>query len=88
MRKDEILYGEKPVNVTKDFISRLKKAKNTANAENRGFIMLHLTVTEIAKITGAEAGAHPETAVRALCALEEAHEGGICYLTSLEKRIY
>lgn len=47
--------------------------------------MLHLTVTEIAKITGAEADAHPETAVRALCALEEAHEGGICYLTSLEK---
>lgn len=27
VRKDEILYGEKPVNVTKDFISRLKKAK-------------------------------------------------------------
>ncbi len=27
VRKDEILYGEKPVNITKDFISRLKKAK-------------------------------------------------------------
>lgn len=27
VRKDEILYGEKPVNVTKDFISRLKKSK-------------------------------------------------------------
>lgn len=27
VRKDEILYGEKPVNVTKDFINRLKKAK-------------------------------------------------------------
>lgn len=47
--------------------------------------MLNLTVTEIAKITGAEAGTHPETAVRALCALEEAHEGGLCYVTSLEK---
>ncbi|MGN0024061.1 MAG: hypothetical protein ACI351_01350 [Candidatus Avelusimicrobium sp.] len=27
VRKDEILYGEKPVNVTKDFVSRLKKSK-------------------------------------------------------------
>ncbi len=27
VRKDEVLYGEKPVNVTKDFINRLKKAK-------------------------------------------------------------
>lgn len=27
VRKDEILYGQKPVNVTKDFVSRLKKAK-------------------------------------------------------------
>lgn len=27
VRKDEILYGEKPVNVTNDFINRLKKAK-------------------------------------------------------------
>ncbi|WP_428042577.1 hypothetical protein [Candidatus Avelusimicrobium fimicolum] len=27
VRKDEILYGDRPVNVTKDFISRLKKAK-------------------------------------------------------------
>ncbi len=27
VRKDEVLYGEKPVNVTKDFITRLKKAK-------------------------------------------------------------
>jgi Skp family chaperone for outer membrane proteins len=27
VRKDEILYGEKPVNVTNDFISRLKKSK-------------------------------------------------------------
>lgn len=27
VRKDEILYGEKPVNVTNDFVSRLKKSK-------------------------------------------------------------
>ena len=27
VRKDEILYGDRPVNVTKDFIFRLKKAK-------------------------------------------------------------
>ena len=27
VRKDELLYGEKPVNVTKDFITRLKKSK-------------------------------------------------------------
>ncbi len=27
VRKDEVLYGEKPVNATKDFITRLKKAK-------------------------------------------------------------
>ena len=27
VRKEEVLYGQKPVNVTKDFINRLKKAK-------------------------------------------------------------
>lgn len=27
VRKDDILYGERPVNVTKDFITRLKKSK-------------------------------------------------------------
>ncbi|MBO7238229.1 MAG: hypothetical protein J6U96_02920 [Elusimicrobiaceae bacterium] len=27
VRKDEILYGQKPVNVTQDFVSRLKKSK-------------------------------------------------------------
>jgi UDP-3-O-[3-hydroxymyristoyl] glucosamine N-acyltransferase len=47
--------------------------------------MLNLTVTEVAKITGAEVGTHPQTAITQLCALDEAHEGGICYLTSLEK---
>ena len=27
VRKDEILYGQKPVNITQDFVNRLKKAK-------------------------------------------------------------
>ena len=27
VRKDEILYGQKPVNVTNDFVTRLKKSK-------------------------------------------------------------
>ena len=27
VRKDEILFGANPVNVTKDFINRLKKSK-------------------------------------------------------------
>jgi Skp family chaperone for outer membrane proteins len=27
VRKDEILYGQKPINVTKDFVNRLKKVK-------------------------------------------------------------
>ncbi len=47
--------------------------------------MLNLTVSEVAKITGAESAAQTEVAVRELCSLEEAREGGICYLTSLEK---
>ncbi len=47
--------------------------------------MLNLTVTEVAQITGAEAGTQAEVAVKELCSLEDAHEGGICYLTSLEK---
>lgn len=45
---------------------------------------LNLTVTEIAQITGAEAPQNAETAVTRLCALDDAQEGGICYLTSLE----
>jgi len=31
VRKDEILYGQKPVNVTSDFVNRLKKAKKYRN---------------------------------------------------------
>jgi len=46
---------------------------------------LNLTVGEIAKITGAEPAGQADAAVTRLCALDEAQEGGICYLTSLEK---
>lgn len=47
--------------------------------------MLNLTLTELTQITGAEASAHTDITVNGLCSLEDAHEGGICYLTSLEK---
>ena len=47
--------------------------------------MLKLTVAEAAKITGTQDVSKPDTAITALCSLEEAHEGGLCYLTSLEK---
>ena len=47
--------------------------------------MLNLSLSEVAKITGAEPGAKQDVTVRELCALEDAREGGICYLTSLEK---
>ena len=47
--------------------------------------MLNLTIAEIAKITGAEPGPKTDVTVHALCSLEDAHEGGICYLTSLDK---
>ena len=47
--------------------------------------MLNLTLAEVAQITGAELGTQTETRVQELCSLEEAREGGLCYLTSLEK---
>ena len=47
--------------------------------------MLNLTLDQLVQITGAEPNTRQEITVRELCALEEAHEGGICYLTSLEK---
>ena len=47
--------------------------------------MQTLTVTEIAKITGAEVAAGANANITRLCALDEAQAGGICYLTSLEK---
>lgn len=45
---------------------------------------LNLTVTEIAKITGAETAGKEDTPVTKLCALDDAQEGGVCYLTALE----
>ncbi|MBR4682986.1 MAG: UDP-3-O-(3-hydroxymyristoyl)glucosamine N-acyltransferase [Elusimicrobiaceae bacterium] len=47
--------------------------------------MLPLSIAEIAKITGAETTAPADTKITALCALDDAQPGGICYLTSLEK---
>lgn len=45
---------------------------------------LNLTVNQIAQITGAETSKNAETAVTRLCALDDAQEGGICYLTNLD----
>lgn len=45
---------------------------------------LNLTVTEIAQITGAEPAQNAQASVTRLCALDEAQEGGLCYLTSLD----
>ncbi len=47
--------------------------------------MLNLTLAELSRITGAEAAAQTDVTVRELCSLEDAREGGICYLTSLDK---
>ena len=47
--------------------------------------MLNLTLAELSRITGAEAAAQTDVTVHELCSLEDAREGGICYLTSLEK---
>lgn len=46
---------------------------------------MHFNMEEISKITGAEASATTDTAITALCSLEDSQEGGICYLTSLDK---
>ena len=48
--------------------------------------MLQLSVTQIAQITGAEVAGDTNTVITRLCALEEAQEGGLCYLVSLEKK--
>ena len=47
--------------------------------------MKPLTIAEITQITHSEAGANSDVTITALCALENAHEGGICYVTSVEK---
>ena len=47
--------------------------------------MKALTIEEITKITNTQASITSNVQITALCALENAHEGGICYVTSLEK---
>lgn len=47
--------------------------------------MKALTIEQITQITHTQASGQPELSITALCALENAHEGGICYVTSLEK---
>ena len=46
---------------------------------------LNLTVAQVAQITGSAAPTLQDQPITALCSLEDAHEGGLCYLTSLEK---
>ncbi len=47
--------------------------------------MKALTIPEITQITQAEPSTQTDVQITDLCALENAHEGGICYVTSLEK---
>ena len=47
--------------------------------------MKALTIQEITQITQTQASATPDLQITALCSLENAHPGGICYVTSLEK---
>ena len=47
--------------------------------------MKPLSIEQITKITDTQANAQPDLQITALCALENAHEGGICYVTSLDK---
>lgn len=46
---------------------------------------MQLTITEIAKITQTQPNRTSDTLITRLCSLEDAQEGGICYLTSLDK---
>lgn len=48
--------------------------------------MKPLSIEQITQITGTQASdLRPELQITALCALENAHAGGICYVTSLDK---
>jgi len=47
--------------------------------------MKPITLSEIAQITNTKASAGTDLQITALCSLENAHEGGICYVTSIEK---
>ena len=47
--------------------------------------MKALTIEEITKITNTQASTASDVQITALCALENAHEGGICYVTCVDK---
>ena len=47
--------------------------------------MKALSIEEITQITHTQASTASNISITALCSLENAHEGGICYVTSLEK---
>ena len=47
--------------------------------------MQPLSITQIAQITGAELAQESALQITCLCGLEDAVEGGLCYVTSLEK---
>ena len=46
---------------------------------------MQLSITQIAQITETEIFGPANTPITRLCSLEDAQEGGICYLTSLDK---
>lgn len=46
---------------------------------------MQLSIQEISKITGAQPATPSDVTITRLCALEDAQEGGICYLTNLDK---
>lgn len=46
---------------------------------------MQLSIPEIAQITGAQAAGNTQVTITRLCALDNAQEGGICYVTSLDK---
>lgn len=47
--------------------------------------MKPLSIEQITQITNTQASGQTDLQITALCSLENAHEGGICYVTSLEK---
>ena len=47
--------------------------------------MKPLSIEQITQITGAKASGGLEVQISALCSLEDAREGGVCYVTSLDK---
>ncbi len=47
--------------------------------------MKPLSIAQITQITHTQASAPDDVQITALCSLENAHEGGVCYVTSLDK---